>query len=62
MESKCEIYHYNGNFTIIIDNILPNKKTDNILNTELLSRIETTNIDESSQYDSVTFTTTISKN
>jgi hypothetical protein len=52
-----------GDLTIVIDKILASKSYTNILNTDLPSRIEGTNNtgQASSQYDSVTFTTTLSK-
>ena len=53
-----------GELTVVIDKILASKSTENIFGTELESRIEGTNnnTDQSStQYDSVTFTTTLSK-
>jgi hypothetical protein len=52
-----------GNLTIVIDKILASKTSTNILNTDLPSRIEGTNNtgQASSQYDSVNFTTTLSK-
>jgi hypothetical protein len=52
-----------GDLTIVIDKILASKSSTNILNTDLPSRIEGTNNtgQASSQYDSVTFTTTLSK-
>ena len=54
-----------GELTIVIDNIIASKSSDNILNTDLPTRIEgdnnNTKSDQSSQSDSVTFTTTLSK-
>ena len=58
--------NYNGNLTIVIDNIVRSENTNNLLNTDLPTRIETGNNNSntnqsSSQQDSVTFTTTLSK-
>jgi hypothetical protein len=55
-----------GDLTIVVDKILASATSDNILNTDLPSRIEgannnNTDTKQSSQYDSVTFTTTLSK-
>jgi hypothetical protein len=52
-----------GELTIVINKLLASKTSTNILNTDLPSRIEgTNNTDQaSSQYDSVTFTSTLSK-
>jgi len=55
-----------GELTIVIDKILASTSSNNILNTDLPSRIEgtsnnNTQSDESSQFDTVTFTTTLSK-
>ena len=52
-----------GELTVVIDKILASKSYTNILDTDLPSRVEgTNNTDQSSsQYDSVTFTTTLSK-
>ena len=58
------VYFKGGELTVVIDKILASKSTENIFGTELESRIEGTNnnTDQSStQYDSVTFTTTLSK-
>ncbi|HET7642564.1 MAG TPA: hypothetical protein VFK40_03575 [Nitrososphaeraceae archaeon] len=58
--------NYNGNLTIVIDNIVYSQNTNNLLNTDLPTRIETGNNNSntnqsSSQHDSVTFNTTLSK-
>ena len=58
--------NYNGNLTIVIDNIVHSENTNNLLNTDLPTRIETGNNNSntnqsSSQNDSVTFNTTLSK-
>jgi hypothetical protein len=54
-----------GELTIVVDKVLASATSDNILNTDLPSRIEgannNTDTKQSSQYDSVTFTTTLSK-
>ncbi len=52
-----------GELTVVIDKILASKSYTNRLDTDLPSRVEgTNNTDQSSsQYDSVTFTTTLSK-
>lgn len=56
-----------GELTIVVDKILASATSDNILNTDLPSRIEgannnnNTDTKQSSQYDSVTFTTTLSQ-
>jgi hypothetical protein len=51
--------------TIVVDSILQSESANNILNTDLPTRIENSNnnsnTDQSSQYDSVTFTTTLTK-
>ena len=52
-----------GELTVVIDKIQASKSSANVLNTDLPSRVEGTNTtgQASSQYDSVTFTTTLSK-
>jgi hypothetical protein len=52
-----------GELTVVIDKILASKSTENIFGSELPSRVEGTNTtgQASSEYDSVTFTTTLSK-
>ena len=56
---------YNGKLTIVIDKILQSKSSNNILNTDLPSRIENTgnmsNEEQSSRMDSVNFTSSLSK-
>lgn len=56
---------YNGKLTIVIDKILPSKSSNNILNTDLPSRIENTdnmsNEEQSSRMDSVNFTSSLTK-
>ena len=56
---------YNGKLTIVIDKILPTKSSNNILNTDLPSRIENTNNmsneEQSSTIDSVNFTSSLTK-
>ncbi|MDF2737192.1 MAG: hypothetical protein K0S93_1049 [Nitrososphaeraceae archaeon] len=60
-----EFPEYTGRLTIVIDSILQSESANNILNTDLPTRIENSNnnsnIDQSSQYDSVTFTTTLAQ-
>ena len=52
-----------GELTVVVDKILASKSTENIFGSELPSRVEGTNTtgQSSTQYDSVTFTTTLSK-
>jgi hypothetical protein len=54
-----------GELTVVIDKILPSQGTNNILNTDLPERIETannnSNPEQFSQFDSVNFTTTLTK-
>ncbi len=56
---------YNGKLTIVIDKILQSKSSNNILNTDLPSRIENTdnmsNEEQSSRMDSVNFTSSLTK-
>ena len=56
---------YNGKLTIVIDKIIPSKSSNNILNTDLPSRIENTdnmsNEEQSSRMDSVNFTSSLTK-
>lgn len=56
---------YNGKLTIVIDKILPSKSSNNILKTDLPSRIENTdnmsNEEQSSRMDSVNFTSSLTK-
>jgi hypothetical protein len=60
-----EFPEYTGRLTIVVDSILQSESANNILNTDLPTRIENSNnnsnTDQSSQYDSVTFTTTLTK-
>lgn len=62
---NVEFGDYNGKLTIVIDKILPSKSTNNILNTDLPSRIENadnmSNADQSSRFDSVNFTSSLTK-
>ena len=62
---NVEFGDYNGKLTIVIDKILPSKSANNILNTDLPSRIENadnmSNADQSSRIDSVNFTSSITK-
>ncbi len=56
---------YNGKLTLVIDKILQSKSSNNILNTDLPSRIENTdnmsNEEQSSRMDSVNFTSSLTK-
>jgi hypothetical protein len=56
---------YDGKLTIVIDKILQSKSSNNILNTDLPSRIENTdnmsNEEQSSRMDSVNFTSSLTK-
>ena len=62
---NVEFGNYTGKLTIVIDKILPSKSTNNILNTDLPSRIENSdnmsNAEQSSRIDSVNFTSSLSK-
>ena len=62
---NVEFGDYNGKLTIVIDKIIPSKSSNNILNTDLPSRIENTdnmsNEEQSSRIDSVNFTSSLSK-
>ena len=62
---NVEFGDYNGKLTIVIDKILPTKSSNNILNTDLPSRIENTNNmsneEQSSTIDSVNFTSSLTK-
>ena len=62
---NVEFGDYNGKLTIVIDKIIPSKSSNNILNTDLPSRIENTdnmsNEEQSSRMDSVNFTSSLSK-
>ncbi|MGZ5511485.1 MAG: hypothetical protein ACXWFC_13590 [Nitrososphaeraceae archaeon] len=62
---NVEFGDYNGKLTIVIDKILPSKSANNILNTDLPSRIENadnmSNADQSSRIDSVNFTSSLTK-
>ena len=62
---NVEFGDYNGKLTIVIDKILPSKSSNNILNTDLPSRIENTdnmsNEEQSSRMDSVNFTSSLTK-
>lgn len=62
---NVEFGDYKGKLTIVIDKIIPSKSSNNILNTDLPSRIENTdnmsNEEQSSRMDSVNFTSSLSK-
>ncbi|MGI0052306.1 MAG: hypothetical protein ACRD8K_11275 [Nitrososphaeraceae archaeon] len=62
---NVEFGDYNGKLTIVIDKILPSKSSNNILNTDLPSRIENadnmSNDGQSSKMDSVNFTSSLTK-
>ena len=62
---NVEFGDYNGKMTIVIDKILPSKSSNNILNTDLPSRIENadnmSNEEQSSNMDSVNFTSSLTK-
>jgi hypothetical protein len=62
---NVEFGDYTGKLTIVIDKILPSQRTNNILNTDLPSRIENagnmSNAEQSSRIDSVNFTSSLTK-
>jgi len=62
---NVEFGDYNGKLTFVIDKIIPSKSSNNILNTDLPSRIENTdnmtNEEQSSRMDSVNFTSSLTK-
>ena len=62
---SVEFGDYNGKLTIVIDKILPSQSSNNILNTDLPSRIENadnmSNVDQLSRIDSVNFTSSLTK-
>ena len=62
---NVEFGDYNGKLTIVIDKIIPSKSSNNILNTDLPSRIENadnmTKEEQSSRMDSVNFTSSLTK-
>jgi hypothetical protein len=62
---NVEFGDYNGKLTIMIDKIIPSKSSNNILNTDLPSRIENadnmSNEEQSSRIDSVNFTSSLTK-
>ena len=62
---NVEFGDYNGKLTIVVDKILPSKSSNNILNTDLPSRIENadnmSNEEQSSKMDSVNFTSSLTK-
>ena len=62
---NVEFGDYNGNLTIMIDKIIPTKSSNNILNTDLPSRIENADNmskeEQSARMDSVNFTSSLTK-
>src|SRR5688500_9361585 len=62
---NVEFGDYKGKLTIVIDKILPSQSSNNILNTELPSRIENadnmSNADQLSRIDSVNFTSSLTE-
>jgi hypothetical protein len=62
---NVEFGDYNGKLTIVIDKIIQSQSSNNILNTDLPTRIEGTdnksNVDQSSRIDSVNFTSSLTK-
>ena len=62
---NVEFGDYNGNLTIMIDKIIPSKSSNNILNTDLPSRIENADNmskeEQSARMDSVNFTSSLTK-
>lgn len=62
---NVEFGDYNGKLTIVIDKIIQSQSSNNILNTDLPTRIEgadnKSNVDQSSRMDSVNFTSSLTK-
>lgn len=62
---NVEFGDYNGKLTIVIDKIIQSQSSNNILNTDLPTRIEgadnRSNVDQSSRIDSVNFTSSLTK-
>lgn len=62
---NVEFGDYSGKLTIVIDKIIQSQSSNNILNTDLPTRIEGTdnksNVDQSSRTDSVNFTSSLTK-
>jgi hypothetical protein len=62
---NVEFGDYSGKLTIVIDKIIQSQSSNNILNTDLPSRIENadngSNVDQSSRNDSVNFTSSLTK-
>ena len=62
---NVEFGEYKGKLTIVIDKILPSQSSNNILNTDLPSRIENadnmSNADQLSRIDSVNFTSSLTE-
>src|ERR687898_192697 len=62
---NVEFGDYSGKLTIVIDKIIQSQSSNNILDTDLPTRIEgadnKTNVDQSSTIDSVNFTSSLTK-
>lgn len=62
---NVEFGDYNGKLTIVIDKIIQSQSSNNILDTDLPTRIEgadnRSNVDQSSRIDSVNFTSSLTK-
>jgi hypothetical protein len=62
---NVEFGDYSGKLTIVIDKIIQSQSSNNILNTDLPTRIEgadnQSNVDQSSRTDSVNFTSSLTK-
>lgn len=62
---NVEFGDYSGKLTIVIDKIIQSQSSNNILNTDLPTRIEgadnKSNVDQSSRTDSVNFTSSLTK-
>jgi hypothetical protein len=62
---NVEFGDYNGKLTIVIDKIIPSQSSNNLLSTDLPSRIENagnmSNVEQSPLIDSVNFTSSLTK-
>lgn len=62
---NVEFGDYNGKLTIVIDKIIPSQSSNNLLSTDLPSRIENagnmSNVEQSALIDSVNFTSSLTK-
>lgn len=62
---NVEFGDYNGKLTIVIDKIVQSQSSNNLLNTDLPSRIENagnmSNVEQSARIDSVNFTSSLTK-